>query len=529
MSLALIDAARIDAPPTRREADWEQSFGRHWKIDLTVMAVVIFLFGAIRPLADPDLPMHLTVGEWIVRHRSVPFTDPFSWTAVGQPYFAYSWLPESVYFETLSRFGHYGLRALQGVLVLASAASAMLVARASGWRPSLGVMLAGFNLIVAAFFVAMLRPQSILLITIPAIWAFFTRIARGDDSRRNVLWLFIASAVTANSHLFFPVTLAPAVVLWIHRRLRTRIALEGIVAVVAGWLTSPYALHWPSVFRHNFGPHALTAYPSPISEMRPGFVAMLQPPLGPLLLLVGCMLAVPWILGQSRLSGRERLVAAAYWMIGAIAFGYAVRLFVLWWALCIVTFGAALAWATRDATEAPPRLRIRLLGVFACLLTIGAFVVRTRDQRSLEGSVSVRTLPTVGSRPAERVAQWLRSHTQPDARGRIMTSFAFGSYLTWRLPGYSTSIDSRGLQPDSVTAAESVVSAAAQGFPLGPWQSADLVILPVQFRAAAVLDTASGWQRMVAVAGEVTPADSAALWVKLDWWARHGSSAVRSR
>jgi hypothetical protein len=263
--------------------------------------------------------------------------------------------------------------------------------------------------------------------------------------------------------------------------------------------------------------------------MRPGFVAMMQPPLGPLLLLVSCMLAVPWILGQSRLSGRERLAAAAYWMVGAIAFGYAVRLFVLWWVLCIVWFGAAMAWATRDTTEGPPRLRIRLLGLVACLLTIGAFVARTREQRVLEGSVSVRTLPTVGAGPAERLAQWLRSHTVSDARGRIMTSFAFGSYLTWRLPGYSTSIDSRGLQPDSVTAAESVVSAAAQGFPLGPWRSADLVILPVQFRAAAALDTAAEWQRVVAVRGEATPTDSAALWVRRDWWARHESAVAHSR
>jgi hypothetical protein len=508
----------------RREGDWEQSFGRHWKVDVTIMAVVVFLFGAIRPLADPDLPMHLTLGEWIAQHRAVPFTEPFSWTALGQPYFAYSWLPQWVYFETFAAFGHYGLRALQGLLVLSSAAAAVLLARASGWRPSLGVMLAGFNLIVAAFFVAMLRPQSILLITMPIIWAMFTRVAAGDGSWKTVLWIFLASALTANSHLFFPVTLAPAAALWVHRRLGSRMAVAAILAVVAGWMTAPYALHWPSVFRHNFGSHVLTSYPSPISEMRPGFVAMVQPPLGPMLLLVACMLAVPWIVAQSRQSGRERLVAAAYWMIGAIAFGYAVRLFVLWWVLSIVTFGLALAWATRDSTEAPPRRPVRLLGLFACLLIISAEVVRTNELRSLEGSTSDRLLPTFGARGAERLAQWLRSNVAPDARGRIMTSFAFGSYLTWRLPGYSTSIDSRGLQPDSVTAAEAVVSAAAQDFPLGPWQSADLAILPVHFRAAAVLDTATGWRRLVTVRGETFPGDSAALWVRDEWWARHARS-----
>jgi hypothetical protein len=527
VSFALGDPAQDDAPPARSDGDWQQSFGRHWKLDLTIMAVVVFLFGAIRPLADPDLPMHLTLGEWIVRHRAVPFTEPFSWTALGQPYFAYSWLPQWAYFETFHAFDHFGLRALQGMLVLSSAAATILLARAAGWRPSIGVMLAGFNLIVVAFFVAMLRPQSILLITMPVLWAMFIRIAQGEGSRKTVLWIFLASALTANSHLFFPVTLAPAAALWVRGRVSSRIGVVAVISVVAGWMTSPYALHWPSVFRHNFGSHALTRYPSPISEMRPGFVTMLQPPLGPMLLLVACMLAVPWIVAQSRQSGRERLVAAAYWTIGAIAFGYAVRLFVLWWVLSIVAFGAALAWVTRGTTEAPPRLPIRLLGLFACMLIIGAELVRTRDLRALEGSTRDRRLPTFGAKPAERIAQWLSSNTVPDARGRIMTSFAFGSYLTWRLSHYSTSIDSRGLQPDSVTAAEAVVSAAAQGYPLGPWQSADLAILPVQFRAAAALDTAVNWRRMVAVQGDPTDSDSTALWVRADWWKRNARATSK--
>jgi hypothetical protein len=493
-------------------------------VDVAIMAAIVFLFGAIRPLGDPDLPMHLAVGEWIARHRGVPSTEPFSWTALGQPYFAYSWLPQWLYFETFATFGRYGLRALQGLMVLASGAAAVLFARTSGWRPSHAILLAGFNLIVAAFFVAMLRPQSVLLITLPIIWAMFTRIARGEGTWWTVLWLFIASALTANAHLFFPVTLAPAILLWVHRRLDVSTVATSVMAVVAGWLTSPYSSRWPSVFRHNFAPHALTAYPSPITELQPGFAVMVQPPIGPMLLLVSCMLAVPWIVGRETRSRRELLFAACYWTLGAIAFGYAVRLFVLWWVLSIVPFGWALVRLTAGTDDAPPRMPIRLLGLFASLVIIGAELHRTRDLRALEGSTRERVLPTFNARPAERIAQWLEANTAKGTGGRIMTSFALGSYLTWRLPGYSTSFDSRGLQPDSDTVAESVVSAAARDVPIGPWRSADLAILPVWFRAAAVLDTAAGWQRALAVPGDRARGDSAALWVRRDWWRRHAQN-----
>jgi hypothetical protein len=517
-----VEGAAISAAPSATR-DWAKSFGRSWKLDLTIMAIVVILFGAVRPLGDPDLPMHLAIGEWIVRHRAVPLVEPFAWTAVGQPYFAYSWLPQTTYFLVFQEFGSYGLRALQGLLVLATACSALTLARAEGWRPSIGIMLGAFNLIVGAFFVAMLRPQSILLITMPLLWALFVHVARGTADWRHVAGIFLASALTANSHLFFPVTLAPAVLLWVHDRLRERLSIASIIAVLAGWMASPYSPHWLGVFRLNFSRHALTAYPSPISEMQPGFAWMLQPPLGPLPLLVALMLVVPWLLDDS-VAGRKRVFAAAYWIIGAILFGYAVRLFVLWWVLAILPFGWALHRIASTSEDAPPRLGFRLFGLAACLMIVAAAVIRTRDQRALEGSVAERSLPTVGARPAESVARWLLANTQPDAKGRIMTSFAFGSYLTWRLPGYSASIDSRGLQPDSVTAAEAVVSAAARDYPVGPWRSADLAILPVRYRAAAVLDSASGWQRILTVPGQPTVADSAALWVKLDWWQRHARS-----
>jgi len=196
--------------------DWERSFGRHWKWDVTAMTIVVFLFGAIRPLSDPDLPMHLAVGEWIVQHRAVPFVEPFAWTRPGAPYFAYSWLQQTAYYELLRTLGPWGLRAFQGLLVLLSAVAVGVLGRAACWRPSQTVIVAALNLIVGSFFVGFLRPQAILLIVLPLIWAGAYQLVSGRGIARAALLIFLASATTANSHLFFPLTIAPLALLWVH-------------------------------------------------------------------------------------------------------------------------------------------------------------------------------------------------------------------------------------------------------------------------------------------------------------------------
>jgi hypothetical protein len=491
-----------------------------------VMALVVFLFGAVRPLSDPDLPMHLAVGEWIVRHRALPTVEPFAWTRPGAPYFAYSWLPQTLYYIVLRAFGHLGLRALHGAMMLASAGSVVVLARAAGWRAGQAVIMAALNLIVAALFVAQLRPQSVLLITLPLVWAGFLRIAREGRTAPAVALLFAASALTANSHLFFPLTLAPAAVLLVYPPVRWRASLAAVAAVIAGWMASPYSLDWVRVFRHNFAPNPLFRPPSSITELQPGFVTMLQPSHLPMAALVAGMLAVPWISRRNALTGRQRALSGIYWGLGLVLFGYATRLFVAWWLLAIVSVGWVVADLTSSTAEGAPRLRFRLLGLVACAIVVATELGRTRTQWALEGDTTRRTLPTFDALPAERAASWLDANTLAGARARLMTNFTFGSYLTWRLPGYSASMDSRGIFPDSVSSAESVVLATDRDVPLGPWRSADVAIIPLRFRAAAALDTASGWRRAVAVAGDPVAQDSTGLWVRETWWERHGKPHV---
>ena len=497
---------------------WTESFGARWYVDVTVMAVVVFCFGAVRPLGDPDLPMHLAVGEWIVRHGAVPLVEPFAWTRPGAPYYAYSWLQQTAYYELLRIFGPWGLRALQGLLVLASAVAVAVLGQAARWRPSQAVIIAAFNLIVGSFFVGFLRPQSILLITVPLIWAEAYKLSRGETVAPAALAIYLASATTANSHLFFPLTLAPFALFWVHPPPHSRLWLVGILSVALGWMTSPYALHWLDVFRHNFGANLLTSPPSVVTELQPGFVSMLYPKPTPMVGVVAAMLAIPWALSRAPLGARERLFAAVYWGLGVVLFGYATRLFVAWWLLSLPAVGWTILHLTRASEEGPPRVGIRLFGLLGCLLIIATQLVKTRDLRAMEGDTRHRTLPTFAAAPAERLAVSLERRGVGNRAGKMMSTFVLGSYLTWRLPHLSESIDSRGLFPDSVTAVEAFRLASDRDVPLGPWRSADLVIVPLRYRVAGVLDTASGWRRLDTTPGAPTASDSVGLWVRLAWW-----------
>ena len=525
MSLALAEAVGHDAPPVQPQGEWERSFGRHWKWDVSVMAVVVFLFGAIRPLADPDLPMHLAVGEWIDRHGAVPFVEPFAWTRAGAPYYAYSWLQQLAYYETLHLFGPWGLRALQGLLVLCSGLAVIILGHAARWRPSQAVIVAGLNLIIGSFFVGFLRPQSTLLITVPLIWAGIHQLSRGRRVLPAALVIFLASAITANSHLFFPLTLAPVALFWVHRPPRSRDLVIGVLSVLLGWLASPYALHWPHVFAHNFGANLLTRPPSVVTELQPGFVSMLYPDPSPMIVVVAAMLALPWVLTTARLSSRELWLTAMYWGVGVVLFGYATRLFVAWWLLCLPAMGGAIVHLTRRSEEGAPRLRFRLLGLVACLLIIATQLLKTRDLRAMEGDTDRRTLPTFAASPADQLAASLERAGASNRSGRMMSTFVYGSYLTWRLPRLSQSIDSRGLFPDSVTAVEAIMFGSDRAIPLGPWRSADLAILPLNYRVAAVLDTASGWQRLDTAPGAPAVRDSVGLWVRREWLAARARAA----
>lgn len=72
-------------------------------------------------LQEPDTCFILAMGRWIVEHRSLPLTDPFSWTYAimpnGGPFVVYQWLTAVLFYLTVNSFGALGLLILGGLML----------------------------------------------------------------------------------------------------------------------------------------------------------------------------------------------------------------------------------------------------------------------------------------------------------------------------------------------------------------------------------------------------------------------------
>ena len=71
------------------------SWALSWPLALGLV-LFIWLPNAKGLLADPDSHWHITVGNWILQHGTVPTVDSYSYTFTGQPWIAKEWLSQVV-------------------------------------------------------------------------------------------------------------------------------------------------------------------------------------------------------------------------------------------------------------------------------------------------------------------------------------------------------------------------------------------------------------------------------------------------
>lgn len=487
---------------------WRSELGGRWPLWIAIGALLMFAVGFAAPLADPDLPMHLATGAWIVQHRAVPWVEPFAWTRWGAPYYAYSWLPEVVYQLVYVHAGAAGLRAVHGLTQVATGAAIVWLASLNRWKVWTALSLIFLTLVTSTIIAGFLRPQALLVPLVLLSWACGLRVLDGTRPLRSAVVLAVVAAVSANTHLLFPLTGLPLAIAVSRTPLPTRRAALIALALVLGWLMTPYGLVWPKVFAFYFGHNPLFDYPSTITEFTPGFRFASHYPLW---MFVAAVLAItPWALSDAKTSRRERLVFAGIWFVGLAGFAMALRAIVVWWFATLPMLALVLE---RISIPRTTRHRRVLVLIFAALPVALVLNFGRLDTRLGNGIVPA---PRASVEP---LAQWLDDHVRltNDTRPRVLTNFDYGSYLTWRLPAYSMSIDGRTIFPDSVAEPEAYRFADEGAIPLGPWREAEVAIVPLRVPVAAVLDTAAGWIRLDSVpAGRGVPLASG-LWAREEW------------
>ena len=505
---------------------WTTLYGRRWPLLIVVIGLLLIVRGALESLTDPDLPMHLALGEWIAEHGAVPTTEPFAWTRAGEPFFAYSWGMELIFHFLSEIWGSAGLRVLHGLSVAAAFVAMIFLGRESRWDPRATLVMAVLNITVLDFVVNAVRPQAWLFALVPFAWGLTLRALRDPQPALWLALLALTSAAAVNTHIFFPLT-AIGWLSWIADPARdNRRALLVVFATVAGWLLSPYTLLWPDILAVNSQANAMLKSPSSISELQPGFTVARESLL--VFPLVLFLTALPWITRGQLQTRRAALVFGAAWTIGLVEFASAARLLLLWWMLAIPLAAIAVARLTGYlmASEAQSRRLARITAVWAvCAVLIITASPFDADAWAFENSAKRRFSP-LRANGLDHVASWLECNTRAGAGGRMFTRFDFGSALTWRLPQYSMSIDGRTIFPDSVAKPEAFYELLGEPLREGPWRSANVAILTERSSAGDILRRDAGWKQAAVAHRENT---STALWVRTDWWDKWGSSPIGVR
>jgi hypothetical protein len=250
-------------------------------------------------------------------------------------------------------------------------------------------------------------------------------------------------------------------------------------------------------------------YPSPIGEFVPGFLSAAK--WMPIAFVVIVLAIVPSIgAGYSR-STWERVVFSSMWVVGLFGFALATRALMIWWLASL----PSLALALENVRVPRPPVRRVLLVTMACFPLL--ISIRSLELSHLLGAGVASPV----RRSVEPLALWLDQHIKADRRPRMLTVFDFGTYLTWRLPAYSMSIDGRGIFPDSASSPDAYRLLGDERAAIGPWQSAELAILPLPYPAATALDTAVGWVRIDSVPPTHEVPYVTGLWARRSWLDEH--------
>jgi hypothetical protein len=439
-----------------------------------VLTAPALLCAHLAIVSDPDLGWHLRTGEWILQHRAVPRTDPFSASSAGKPWAAYSWLFDLLVLELYQRWRLIGIVAYSSGMVLAiTVALHRLVRRL---QPDFSTVLV-LTLVAS---IGMARGYS------PRPWLFSMLFfiiemdilmqARRGGSHRELLCLPVLFALWSNLHVQF-VTGLIVLGIALADSLLPRRRPEPSARDLPRWLTAIFIASVAAACVNPYGWHiyviakALAAQPGvlhTISEMQ----AMPFRGLADFCILFLALAAAAALVRSSRFLSFE---TATFAFAALLSFRSQRDAWI------VATVAAAILAAGVTVAESTPKLLTGVAqsatGLAACLLLwLGFHVMRITEERlqvQLAKDLPVEALRAVKSR---------------GYGGPLFNDYNWGGFLIWalRLP---VSIDGRAALHGDKQIERSIATWSAEPDWAGDPQlkAAALVIGPVKAPLTQVL------------------------------------------
>jgi hypothetical protein len=383
-----------------------------------VWVMVACVLGTV--YVDADLWGHLRFGLDMLRDRSLPSVDPYSFTQ-DVPWINHEWLSELQMGIAYTLGGVPGLFVLRTLIFGVACALLALHLRTVPFLPSVAIVFV--TMWAASPIARMLRPQ---LWTYAAV-AIVASLLSAEKPSRRLLWLPVVFLLWVNLHGGWMVG-GLLLVIWALVRVRGQRWRRYVIAVsllsAAATLVNPYGLDmWLFLLRTvRIGRDAQEWQPltaAPLSDWWPWAVTALTP--------------VAFLLARHRIGGHRLWTFAA---LGLLSFRVVrlVPMFVLVTAIYIVpTASVALGrigWLARDPV-APSRAAASLLAV--PIVVVGWLYLPV---------TAPTCMPVTGDWKPEPIIARSLQLARPG--GKLVTEFGWGEYAIWHFgPRLLVSMDGR--------------------------------------------------------------------------------------
>lgn len=410
------------------------------RISLVFLLLTVLLALFIHPVHDPDFWWHLKTGEWVWQHRSIPESDPFSFTTDEniRPaqqtrvnyLLAQYWLAQPLFYLAWKWFGPHGVIILRAGILLLSVLVGFRYLRKSGVSIELATalsMTAGLHLTVFTNE----RPQ---------LWSFLFAVlylyeleGMKGGAKRGIITLPVICIAWANMHSSALMAWIPAVCFLtdaLNDLLRKQgdrqgriLTITAIIISLSLTFASPNTYHVFSVLgemsasahvRYN------AEFISPIERFRDEGHA--YPAYWALMILSGIMIFSRHMTNTRRLL----LISVMLLSLGSIRF---TPFFVLM-APSLVGRALQMSLESRNRKLATAPLAI------VVLLAVSVLHQYRGD------------LFTWGVNNDDYPVKAVRFLKENDVNGRMLNFIEWGGYLMWHLPEKKTFTDGRVLRLD---------------------------------------------------------------------------------